>query len=65
MDLYKHRLKRAQYSWLEGKVCPYHISPRKKDRVSGRDEKRGARNKDRADMRREVGLCGVSPSMFW
>lgn len=49
MDFYKFRLKNAQWDWLEYKFCRYHAKEMNKDRVSGRAEKRRARQMERRD----------------
>jgi glyoxylase-like metal-dependent hydrolase (beta-lactamase superfamily II) len=53
-DRYRQYLATAQYTWREEKVCPYHGPSRKKDRASGRAEKRAARQKDRAEINNEL-----------
>jgi hypothetical protein len=50
IDRYRHRLKHAAWTWRESKMCRWHRKPDKKDRASGRNDKRGARHEDRAEM---------------
>jgi hypothetical protein len=44
MDRYKNGLKRAGFDWME------EPRSRKKDRIDGRAEKRGARQQDRKEI---------------
>lgn len=47
VDYYAHYLKHALWTWREGRHSPYHSQPRVKDRASGRNEKRSARQVER------------------
>ena len=51
-DGYRHRIKRAAWTWLEAKVVQVLRSPRRKDRKSGRADKRGARQREREERDR-------------
>ena len=46
MDYYRHAIKHAAWTWREGKMCSFHKRPRKKDRPSGRNDKRAAKQRE-------------------
>lgn len=50
MDYYKLRLKHALWTWREACHCNYHRKPRIKDRASGRNDKRSARQQARREI---------------
>jgi hypothetical protein len=55
MDTYRKLLAKAAWDWLERKYCHRFMSKRRsKDRVSGRAEKRKARQLDRAEISKEL-----------
>lgn len=49
MDHYGARLKKAAWGWMESHR--WLQGKRKKDRVSGRSDKRGAKNEERRERR--------------
>jgi len=49
MDHYKKNLKNAAWNWMETQAVE-----RKKDRRSGRAEKRSARQADRREINKEI-----------
>lgn len=50
-DLYRQRLAHAKWTWMEAKACRRLLAPlRRKDRASGRAEKRKARQDVRAEV---------------
>ncbi len=49
-DTYRRLLAHAQWTWREEKVCPYHGPSRRKDRASGRADKRSARQAEQAEV---------------
>lgn len=49
-DNYGARLKNAMWDWMESKLGRFYKAPRNKDRVSGRKEKRGARQEVRKEI---------------
>lgn len=49
MDFYRFKLALAAWTWREGKVCPFHTKPRRKDQTFGRNDKRAARQLERRD----------------
>ena len=53
MDRYGNKLKHAQWTWREEKVCNFHNGPRNKDRAMGRRDKRAARQEDRLEIARD------------
>lgn len=54
IDRYHQLLQHAQWTWREEKVCRYHSPSRRKDRVSGRNDKRAARQHDRREILEDV-----------
>lgn len=48
-DRYRQKLAHAQWTWREKKVCRHHGPSRSKDRAAGRNDKRAARQQDRAE----------------
>jgi len=50
VDRYKNKIKHAAWTWREEKVSRYHLPARRKDRASGRNDKRSARQEDRRDI---------------
>lgn len=53
-DRYRQRLAHAKWTWNEGKHCRFLKSPRRKDRESGRAERRSARQADRRETEAEA-----------
>lgn len=51
MDHYGARLKMAAWGWMERAYARKWDKRLKKDRVSGRAEKRGAKNEERRERR--------------
>lgn len=49
-DFYRQRLAHAKWTWAEHKACNFIAPPRRKDRASGRAEKRSARQREAADI---------------
>jgi hypothetical protein len=56
MDRYRQKLQHAAWTWREEKVCRFHGDARNKDRMSGRAEKRSAKQKDRKEIERDSEL---------
>jgi hypothetical protein len=52
-DHYHHKIKHASWTWREEKVSRYHLPPRRKDRRSGRNDKRSARQLEKKELDRE------------
>lgn len=50
MDFYKLRLMHALWTWREGRRSRFHSQPRIKDRASGRNDKRAARQQERREI---------------
>lgn len=53
-DRYRQRLAHAKWTWNEHRYCNFLKSPRRKDRESGRAERRSARHADRREMLAEL-----------
>lgn len=54
IDRYRNKIKHASWTWREEKVCPYHGPSTRKDRISGRGDKRSARQADRKEIEVEL-----------
>jgi len=52
-DRYRQKLNHADWTWREEKVCRFHGAARNKDRVSGRNDKRSARQEDRKEIEQD------------
>jgi hypothetical protein len=50
VDNYRNKIKHAAWTWREEKVSRYHLPARRKDRKSGRNDKRAARSLDRKEL---------------
>ena len=61
-DRYKHRLKAAKWTYREGKQTKAGNEHFRKDRISSRADKRGARNEDAAEARTEA--ASIEPVMW-
>lgn len=53
-DRYRNKIKHAAWTWRENKVCPYHGPSIHKDRTSGRNDKRSAKQQDRKEIEIEL-----------
>ena len=58
MDFYRKRLKKAAWGWMESHR--WNQGRLLKDRISGRFEKRGARNEERAEIKDQLELLEFS-----
>lgn len=53
VDNYHRRLQHAAWTWRESKLSRWYKTPRSKDRVMGRHDKRSARQQDRRELEDE------------
>lgn len=53
-DNYRNKIKHAAWTWREEKVCHCHRPARNKDRQSGRNDKRAARQMDRTELLQDL-----------